>query len=180
MALSDDITLNKFSSTVSRLARTNRFIVTISDYDSKNFEDLKFFITKAVIPSVDITGPEMYYFGTKIVLAGDPKFEPLTLSFLNGTYKSNDWKIRSYFEDWMKLITQYSSIDNEHGEGILNYREGSTIKVEQLDYSSSVIATYEFYNAIPLSITAIDLDMNTNDQTETFDVVFNYTYFKRL
>jgi len=94
MALREDITLRRFSSQVQSLARPNRFIVNIKDRYSPDLDSFKFFITKAVIPQVDITGPELNYFGTKITLSGDPKFEPLVLSFLNGKISDKQFRFR--------------------------------------------------------------------------------------
>lgn len=189
MATADDITLNKFSEAISDLARPNRFIVSISDNsimrqylprDVRGFDDLKFFVTNTSLPPIDITGPEINYFGTKMMLAGDPKFEPLTITFLNAANKNNEWKVRQLFELWMKYIVNYTDILNEHGNGNLEYRNGSTITIEQIDKTYNTIATYEFYNCVPLNIGAIEFDMNAENSVENFDVTFHYTYYKRL
>lgn len=189
MALPDDITLNKFSEAISDLARPNRFIVSISDNsimrqyfprDIGRFEDLKFFVMNTTIPQIDISGPEINYFGTKMMLAGDPKFEPLSITFLNAANKNSEWKVRRMFETWMKYIVDYTNPLNEHGEGTLSYRDGSIIKLEQIDKTYNTIATYEFYNCIPLTIGPIEFDMNAENSVETFDVTFYYTYYKRL
>jgi hypothetical protein len=180
MTIGDDIKLSSFSQAVKDLARPNRFLVSIiRSIGQQPFEDIKYFVNKATIPSVDIIGPEIQYFGTKITLAGDPKFQPLTISFLNGTNKNNDWSTRDYFETWLSSIVTYDYNTNQHASGKLDYRKGATISVKQLSSGDKVIANYEYFNAVPLSISEISLDMASNNQTETFDVVFYYTYFNR-
>lgn len=169
----DEIKLSAFSEKVADLARANRFIVNITNAD----ESIKFFIIKATIPQIDITGPEIGYFGTKAMIAGDSKIEPLILGFLNDT----EWKIRKYFEDWTHNIKSYNTniqtaqpLNGDNG-----YRVGKMITINQIGSKDEVIASYVFNHAIPLLITSIELDMNSENTTEAFDVTFYYTHFER-
>ncbi len=177
---SDNLKLSNFSRNITDLAYPNRFLVSIPVnpvVDTiMNMDLLKFMCTKATIPEMSITGPEVNYRGTKKMLPGDPKHGSLVLGFLN----ANSWKVRNFFEDWMSQIKDYQGITNKENIGI-NFKEakGSTILVKQIGGENAVMATYSFYHALPLEITAMELSTESSNMTETFDVTFHYSHWFR-
>ena len=50
--------------------------------------------------------------------------------------------------------------------------------VEQLDRDDVVLKSYIFRNSFPTQLTAISLDVTTNNAIETFDITFKYQHFE--
>jgi hypothetical protein len=56
----------------------------------------------------------------------------------------------------------------------------SDILIEQLDRDNSVLKSYTLKTCWPTAIAAIDLNMDTVSEIETFDVTWRYTSFSAL
>jgi len=171
-------TLAKFSSQIKGLARPNRFAFSYGTSQTDNF--LTFQCTKVSIPKINIKGPEIKWRGTSMTLQGDPKKEPLTVTFLN----DSGWEARKYFEKKSNEIRESGSKGNSahsfSNVGIpFNEIEMNnlTARIEHYGDNNEIIASYEFLHCLPLEISGIDLNMETNGQVETFDVTFYYTKY---
>jgi len=172
MAILTDYTLSSFSANIKGLARPNRFVFSYQGEDWSTYQ-----CTKVSIPKLDIKGPEIKWRGTSFTLPGDPKKEPLTVSFLN----DSKWTARSYFETKMNSIREHGSLTNDTS-GYTNvgtpindviFKNANAI-IEQIDNKNKVIARYTFSHCIPLEMSEITLDSSAASTFETFDVVFHY------
>jgi len=51
--------------------------------------------------------------------------------------------------------------------------------ISQLGRDDSVVATYEFFNMWPTTITAIDMDASGGEEITETGVTFKYSHFER-
>lgn len=177
------ITLNlkDFRNAVSDIARPNRFEVKINSpeiFDTKNDNQVKvlsWLAETAQIPSRTQGEIKIKFHGMELKLPGDYERENLTIGFLN----SYDWECRNFFELWMETI-QGIATTNQRSTAF-DMICGSTIIVNQLGRTEKdILASYEFYNAFPTNISAIDLNMTEYDSLEKFTVSFAYSHFISL
>jgi hypothetical protein len=104
-----------------------------------------------------------------LFIAGDRTFETWTTTILNDT----DFAVRDAMERWMSGIN-----DLETSVGVSNLAlYTSDILIEQLDRDNSVLKSYTLKTCWPTAIAAIDLNMDTVSEIETFDVTWRYTSF---
>jgi hypothetical protein len=171
------VSLVDFIDQLSNIVRPNKFLVYITpptglletDVDSNV---MKFYVQSATIPDRTFGDIEMKFFGMTYKLPGNESISDLTITFIN----DNEWEMRDFFESWAENI-------NERDTSIKGYaRElftGTSIVVKQLGFSGEVLANYRFYNVFPKTVAEIALSMDSTDSHETFDVTFDYSYFKQ-
>ena len=109
--------------------------------------------------------------GRNIYIAGDrPEFETWTTTFYNDT----DFMIRNAMERWNNGIN-----DLRENTGVITPADyQSDLFVEQLDRDDTVLKTYIFKSAFPLTIGVIDLASATVNELETFEVTWRYQHFE--
>jgi len=109
--------------------------------------------------------------GRNIYIAGErDTFETWTTTFYNDT----DFMIRNAMERWNNGIN-----DLVTNTGVSNPSDYQTdLFVEQLDRDDVVLKSYIFRNSFPTQLTAISLDVTTNNAIETFDITFKYQHFE--
>ena len=109
--------------------------------------------------------------GRNIYIAGDrPEFETWTTTFYNDT----DFMIRNAMERWNNGIN-----DLRENTGVTTPADYQTdLFVEQLDRDDTVLKTYIFRNAFPLTIGTIDLSSAEAGELETFEVTWRYQHFE--
>lgn len=174
--------LQSYITALGDVAKTNRFTLELAGPNLPtgfitNIADLKFFVTKATIPKMDITGPDVKFRGTSIKLAGDYKKEPLEIGLINDTA----WNVRGFFEDWLKQIKNTVTNITDSND---NQRFGISAIVKSLDNAvetsaMTAYATYTFNNIMPMDISQIDLDMGQANAIQTFTVSFHYDTWER-
>ena len=156
-------------------ARPSHFQVTIQN-PVNNTGDLKtpFMCRASNIPPSTINFINVSYFGRKIKVAGDRTFdEAWTVTIMN----DEDFLIRNAMEDWMSSI-------NSHEENLREFASASPLlyksqaQVTQFSKTGIPIREYTFYGIFPTSLGNIQLDWETNDQIEVFDVEFAYDYWE--
>ena len=109
--------------------------------------------------------------GRNIYIAGDrPEFETWTTTFYNDT----DFMIRNAMERWNNGIN-----DLRENTGVTTPADyQSDLFVEQLDRDDTVLKTYIFKSAYPLTTSIIDLASATVNELETFEVTWRYQHFE--
>ena len=109
--------------------------------------------------------------GRNIYIAGDrPEFEEWTTTFYNDT----DFMIRNAMERWNNGIN-----DLRENTGVITPADyQSDLFVEQLDRDDTVLKTYIFKSAYPLTTSIIDLASATVNELETFEVTWRYQHFE--
>ena len=104
-------------------------------------------------------------------IAGDREFgETWTTTFINDT----DFMIRNAMERWSNGIN-----DLALNTGVIDPADYQTdLTVEQLDRDDTVLKTYIFRSAWPVSISAIELTSEAADALEEFEVTWRYQHFE--
>lgn len=154
-------------------ARPNLFTVMMTSPKEGAVVDsvlASFMIKAASLPASTVSVIEMGYRGRKLKLHGDRTFEPWKITVINDT----DMKLRNSFEVWMNSIHRHSM--NVGAEEPGQYHADLT--VQQLDHMSNApVRTYNIIGAWPSSVSAIELNYDTNDTVEEFEVEFAYQYW---
>ena len=109
--------------------------------------------------------------GRNIYVSGDrPAPDPWTTTFMNDT----DFMIRNAMERWHNGINDFAN-----NTGVINSADYQTdLTVEQLDRDDTVLKSYIFRAAYPLTIQAIDLTNDEATAIETFEVTWRYQHFE--
>ena len=175
--------LNNFRSRmVGDGARPNLFEVTIKKPPiaiTEVPEESKFLIKSAQLPGSTIGTVPVFYFGRELKFAGNRTFPEWTVTVIN----DENFKVRNYFEKWMNSINSHAG--NVREANILNQQNDYVGDLTVQQYSkntilgiSGVIKTYNFVDAFPTDISAIDLDWGSNDTIEEFTVTFAYQWWE--
>ena len=77
---------------------------------------------------------------------------------------------------WQQDIQEF---DGGNGATTTDYMLSRAF-VEQLHKDDSVLARYEFFNMFPTNIGPIELNYETTDSLETFDVEFQFSHWERV
>lgn len=115
------------------------------------------------------------YFGRTVNFAGDRTFEEWNLTVIN----DEDYTIRNAFEAWQNGIAQIDYDTNvaraPEALGVNDYIADITIR--QYSKSGSVTKQYLLKNAFPLTVGPIELNWESENTIEEFDVSIVYDYF---
>ena len=129
----------------------------------------QFLCRASSLPASTIEDITASYRGRPVHFAGERTFQPSSVSVFNDT----NFLIRNVMETWMNGVLNYSATN-----GIMRPSDYQVdMAVYQLDRNDSIIKSYKFYNAYPVSVGPIALDFEQNNQIELFDVEFVYNYF---
>ena len=156
-------------------ARANQFRVTITPPPGipigLDVRNTSFLCTATSMPAMTLGEVPVPFRGRSIYVAGErPEFEQWTTTFYNDT----DFMIRNAMERWNNGIN-----DLKTNLGIIaptDYQ--SDLFVEQLDRDETVLKSYIFKSAYPLTVAAIELSSATAGEIETFDVTWRYQHFE--
>jgi hypothetical protein len=157
-------------------ARPSLFQVIISN-PVNPVADLKtpFLCRTAQIPSSTLGLIEVPYFGRKLKIAGDRTFDAWTVNIIN----DEDFLIRNAMETWNNSIQLYQQNINALGSGAPTlYKSQAT--VTQYGKAGEILRVYQFNGIFPQIVSPIDLDWNSTDEIETFQVQFQYDNFEVL
>lgn len=153
-------------------ARPNLFKATINfpAYAGGDVELTSFLCKAALLPQSTTNAFAVPFRGRELKIAGDRVFEDWTVSIYNDT----NFAIRDSFERWLNGINAHSA-----NTGITNPVDyQADLIVEQLDRDESVIKRYQFRGAFPTVVGPIQLDYESRDQIELFEVTFAYQYWE--
>ena len=156
-------------------ARANQFRVTISPPPGiaigLDVRRTSFLVQSAQLPAMTLGEVEVAFRGRKIYVAGDRSFEGTwNATVINDT----DFMIRNAMERWNNGINDLA--DNTGITTPADYQ--SDLTVEQLDRDDTVLKSYVFRSAYPLSVGSIDLNVTTDNELETFEIQFRYQHFE--
>jgi hypothetical protein len=156
-------------------ARANQFRVTITPPPGiaigLDVRRTSFMCKGTNLPAQELTPIEVPFRGRKIYIAGDREFaETWTTTFINDT----DFMIRNALERWSNGIN-----DLALNTGVIDPADYQTdLTVEQLDRDDTILKTYIFRSAWPVSITAIELTSEAADTLEEFECTWRYQHFE--
>lgn len=137
-----------------------------------------FLVRATTLPASDLGTIQVPYFGRKYKIAGDRTFAPWQVTVMN----DEDFAIRHAMEEWNYSINTYEGNLNIAGGGGAGsgapafYK--STAEVRQFSKTGQVLRVYRFNGIYPDVVSTIDLDWNTTDTIEEFQVQFQYDSFE--
>ena len=156
-------------------ARANQFRVTVTPPPGiaigLDVRRASFLCRASNLPAQTLGEIAIPFRGRSIYIAGDRTFdETWTTTFMNDT----DFMVRNAMELWSNGIN-----DLANNTGVVapaDYQ--SDLTVEQLDRDDTVLKTYIFRSAFPLTIAAIELTSENADAVEEFEVTWRYQHFE--
>ena len=156
-------------------ARANQFRVTLTPPSGiaigLDVRRTSFLVTATNLPASNLTEMPIPFRGRNIYITGDrPAPEPWEVTVYNDT----DFMIRNAMELSQNGINSY--VDNT---GVISPSDYQTdLTVEQLDRDDTVLKSYIFRNAFPLTIGQIDLSSGEATEIETFPITWRYQHFE--
>ena len=171
MASIDDFTANL----IGGGARANQFRVTITPPPGiaigLDVRRTSFLCTATNMPGMTLGEIPVPFRGRNIYVSGDrPEFEVWTTNFYNDT----DFMIRNAMERWNNGINDMKT--NLGAVAPADYQ--ADLFVEQLDRDETVLKSYIFKSAYPLTVAPIELTSASAGELETFDVTWRYQHFE--
>ena len=153
-------------------ARSNLFKATINfpGYAAGDVELTSFMCKGAQLPQSVIEEVPISFRGRLLKIAGERSFEPWSVTVLNDT----DFGTRDAMERWMNGINGHTT-----NVGLVNPVDyQADLIVEQLDRDDTVLKSYIFRNAYPLTVATIELSNDEATAIETFEVSWRYQHFE--
>ena len=156
-------------------ARANQFRVTITPPSGiaigLDVRRASFLVTASQLPASTLGEIPVPFRGRNIYVTGDrPAPEPWTTTFYNDT----DFMVRNAMERWHNGINDFAN-----NTGVISPADYQTdLFVEQLDRDDTVLKTYIFRSAYPLTVGAIELTTAEATELETFEVTWRYQHFE--
>ena len=156
-------------------ARANQFSVTITPPPGiaigLDVRRASFLVTASQLPASNLGEIAVPFRGRNIYVAGDrPAPETWTTTFYNDT----DFMIRNAMERWHNGINDFAN-----NTGVVNSADFQTdLFVEQLDRDETILKTYIFRSAYPLTVAQIDLSTDEATAIEEFEVTWRYQHFE--
>ena len=156
-------------------ARANQYRVTITPptgiATGMDVRRTSFLVTASNLPAQTLGEIAIPFRGRSIYIAGDRTFdEGWTTSFMNDT----DFMIRNAMERWSNGINDLA--DNTGVIAPADYQ--SDLTVEQLDRDDTILKSYIFRSAWPVTVAAIELTSDAAADIETFEVTWRYQHFE--
>ena len=142
--------------------------------DQTSSQKFTFTASAATIPEGNIDTIQVPYFGRKIKIAGDRTFADWRVTVMN----DEDFGVRSMMEMWSNALNRLVSNTRQPGLDVENYK--ALLNIIQYGKDGSVIREYQLSGAFPTSIDAIDLNWDTTNTIQTFNVTFAYDYWTPL
>jgi hypothetical protein len=135
-------------------------------------EFMKFYIQSATIPDRTFGEYELKYYGMTYKVAGNEIVTDLNITVIND-YK---WKLRDFFENWAMMVNDRSTSKKAYLQDLY---KGAKVVVQQLGNQGGGITDYTFFHVYPKTVSEIELNMETTDTHETFQVTFGYSYWEQ-
>jgi|SRR6056300_1005889 hypothetical protein len=155
-------------------ARPNLFraFINFPEYVGGDTGTTSFLCKAAQLPASVMAVIEVPFRGRQLKIAGDRTFETWSVTIINDT----DFSVRNAMERWMSGINAHSA--NTGFTNPIDYQ--ANLQVQQLGKDETVLKTYNFVDAFPTNVGAIDLSYETTDAIEEFTVEFQYQYWTTL
>lgn len=129
----------------------------------------QFLCKAAQLPASTLENLPIQYRGRAVNFAAERTFAPWTITVYNDT----DFGIRNAIERWQNGIQEYATTEGRTNPA--DYQ--ADLIVTQLDRNGAGVKQYKFVDAFPLSIGIVQLDYDTTNAIETFDVEWQYNFF---
>ena len=148
------------------------FPTTVVADETQATEEGIFLIKAAQLPGATVGVIDVPFRGRKLKVSGDREFEDWTITVTNDV----TFRIRKAFEEWSERIQH---MNFAIGSNTLVDYFGSAI-VRQLDRDGQQLRAYRFEGVWPSSVAAINLDFDTNNTVEDYDVTLCVQYWSAI
>ena len=162
-------------------ARANLFDVTIAgggaseNLDTGGVAEFTFSCKAANIPAMAVGVVEVPYFGRVVKVPGNKTFENWSVTIIN----DEGFLVRNGMEKWVASMGTHKG--NVQSAASTKLASGLYGNAEVVHYgksgTASKLATYNFVNIFPVSVSEIALGWDANDAIEEFTVEFAYDYW---
>ena len=152
-------------------ARANLFKATLTfpGYAQGDTELAQFMCKAAQLPQSTVDNTQIFYRGRQVNFAGERTFAPWVVTIYNDT----TFAVRNALERWSDGIMNHSQTNGRTNPG--DYQVD--LNVTQLDRNGAAIKSYTFRDAYPTVISPVQLDYDSNNVIETFEVEWTYNYW---
>ena len=158
-------------------ARANLFDVTISGATIAGLtaSEFNFSCKGAAIPPMAVGVVEVPYFGRVVKVPGNKTFDNWSVTIIN----DEGFLVRNGFEKWVASMgTHIGNVQSSASSTLASGLYGNATVVHYgKTGSTSVLATYNFVNIFPVSVSEIALGWDANDAIEEYTVEFAYDYW---
>lgn len=155
-------------------ARNNLFQVTIQN-PANSVADIRvpFMVRATSIPDAVVGVMEVPYFGRRIKLAGDRKYQNWSVTIIN----DEDYLIRNAMEEWSNRIQSFEGNVRAFGSASpLLYK--AQAQVVHFSKTGVPIRTYQFNGIFPVDVSGMGMDWAQQDQIQEFSVTFAYDFWQ--
>ena len=175
-------TIDKFRTTALSAggARANLFDVTISDIDANLMtaiavKEFTFACKAANIPAMAVGVVEVPYFGRVVKVPGNKTFDNWRVTIIN----DEGFLVRNGMEKWVASMgTHIGNVQSAASSNLTSALYGNaTVQHYGKTGTASKIASYNFVNIFPVSVSEITLGWDANDAIEEYTVEFAYDYW---
>jgi len=136
--------------------------------DLVSAQKLTFTASAATIPETELGVIQVPYFGRKIKLAGDRTFNDWRITVMN----DEDFGVRSMLEMWSNAINRLIGNTRQENLNLENYK--TSWNIIQFAKTGEVVREYELQGAFPSLVDAIDLNWDSTNTVQTFNVTVAY------
>ena len=171
--LATDFNVSKFKGALTGGgARPSLFEFSVTGLPTNiDIGNITYFCQVSALPPLTVTPIEKTYFGRTVKIPGDIVYGDLSTTILN----TEDYSVRNAIETWMDHIN--SHVDNVTSDNFADADFRSTIELSQYGKEGSVVQTYQFFDAWPMTLAEIALSYDTASDLEQFDVTWAYNYY---
>ena len=175
-------TIDKFRTTALSAggARANLFEVVISDIDANlmsaaGVKEFTFACKAAAIPAMAVGVVEVPYFGRVVKVPGNKTFDNWSVTVIN----DEGFIVRNGFEKWVASMgTHIGNVQSAASSKLTTGLYGNaTVQHYGKQGEGSKLASYNFVNIFPVSVSEIALGWDSNDAIEEFTIEFAYDYW---
>ena len=153
-------------------ARPSQFQVDLFlPFASNNANRIQFLVKAAQIPTSSVGSIDVGYFGRKIKLSGDRSFPDWTVSILN----DEDFSVRSIMEKWSNGLN--TLVSNTLDDNFFPVEYKADAIVTQYGKRGDIVRAYKFVGIFPTDVSPINLDWDSTNTIEQYDVTFAYDYW---
>ena len=160
-------------------ARANLFQVTLTGSAAQSFavntKEFEFACKAAAIPPMAVGVVEVPYFGRVVKVPGNKTFDNWSVTIIN----DEGFLVRNGMEKWVASMgTHIGNVQSAASSALTSALFGKgTVTHYGKTGSAAVLATYDFINIFPVSMSEITLGWDANDAIEEFTVEFAYDYW---
>ena len=162
-------------------ARANLFDVTIAgtgatdNLDTGGVAEFIFSCKAANIPAMAVGVVEVPYFGRVVKVPGNKTFDHWSVTIIN----DEGFLVRNGMEKWVASMgTHIGNVQSAASSALTSALYGNaTVQHYGKQGAADKIASYNFVNIFPVSVSEIALGWDANDAIEEFTVEFAYDYW---